>query len=160
MEKAGQRLPISAGSKSVESASDSRPEISRGKGSTLFQGLTFCQKKEKSFRPVLIFQIRVSSSCSEITPLQRPRPHRMLSGGVSQAHAPGLLSILRCRTVIPTCTAPNVSSPLALGLRLRVPTREGALVPRWFLKPFPFPHLSVALLLCRFSSFGWHLPWL
>jgi len=29
MEKAGQRLPISAGSKSVESASDSRPEISR-----------------------------------------------------------------------------------------------------------------------------------
>ena len=107
-------------------------------------------------------QIFPKNCFKKITPLQRPHRHRhqMLSGGVSQAHAPGLLSILRCRTVIPTCTAPNVSSPLALGLRLRVPTREGALVPRWFLKPFPFPHLSVALLLCRFSSFGWHLPWL
>jgi hypothetical protein len=46
-----------------------------------------------------------------------------------------------CRIVLPTCTAPIVSSPLALGLRV--------LVLRWFLKPFPFPHLFVALLFCR-----------
>jgi hypothetical protein len=34
MEKAGQRLPISAGRILFERASDSRPEINRGKGTT------------------------------------------------------------------------------------------------------------------------------
>jgi len=71
----------------------------------------------------------------------------MLSGGVSHAHAPGQLSVLRCRIVLPTCTARIVSSPLALVLR--VPMGEGVLVFHWFLKLFPFPHLFVALLFCR-----------
>jgi hypothetical protein len=114
MEKAGQRLPISAGRLLFERASDSRPEINRA----ALRSLT----------------------CSDLVSTE------CYQGQVSQAHAPGQLSILRCRIVLPTCTAPTVSSPLALGLR--VPTREGVLVLCWFLKPFPFPHLSVALLFC------------
>ena len=67
MEKAGQRLPISAGRKSTERASDSRLEINiEVKVPPIhFQGLTFWKKKS-SFGPVLIFGIRVSDSCSEI----------------------------------------------------------------------------------------------
>jgi len=75
MEKAGQRLPISAGSILIERASVSRPEVNRA---TALRSLT----------------------------KQRPRPQRKLSGGVSQAHAPGQLSILRCHIVLATCTAP------------------------------------------------------